>query len=410
MGCFAFCGHVRSAGLTTLFEYSQESHNFYLNDNFKFLENKKIGLIINHTSRVPLNELREYGFDLPITTYDLFKNANLNVVRIFSPEHGFSGQYAAGEEVPSTSEVVSLYGKNKSPRDEYLKDVDVLIFDIQDIGARYYTYLSTMQLCMEKAAQNNIDFIVLDRPNPLGRKIEGAILDFNYKSFVGMNPVPARHGMTAGEMALFVKEYKLIESAADLSLQVITGLNWGGGYSLGGRCEVEFEQTSPNIPSLKHALMYIGTCLLEGTNVSEGRGTDNPFKLFGAPWLNSSKIIKQLEKYNFEGVKFSERVFTPTSSKYSGIKCKGIQIEIDSRDDVEPFKIGMTIVNEIYKNHSDKFEFKADFFDKLYGSSDLRLAILNGDNLSQLFKKNEEAIEDFNRMRRKTPMLYEGRH
>ena len=152
--------------------------------------------------------------------------------------------------------------------------------------------------------------------------------------------------------------------------------------------------------------MYIGTCLLEGTNVSEGRGTNNPFKLFGAPWLNSSEIIKQLEKYDFEGAKFSERVFTPTSSKYSGIKCNGIQIEIDSRDDVEPFKIGMTIINEIYKKHSDKFEFKADFFDKLYGSSDLRLAILNGDNLSQLFKKNEEAIENFNRMRSKTPILY----
>ena len=398
MGCFAFCGHVRSAGLTTLFEYSQESHNFYLNDNFKFLENKKIGLIINHTSRVPLNELREYGFDLPIATYDLFKNANLNVVRIFSPEHGFSGQYAAGEEVPSTSEVVSLYGKNKSPRDEYLKDVDVLIFDIQDIGARYYTYLSTMQLCMEKAAQNNIDFIVLDRPNPLGRKIEGAILDLNYKSFVGMNPIPARHGMTAGEIALFVKENKLIKSAVDLSLQVITGTNWDQDYSVGGRCKVEFEQTSPNIPSLEHALMYIGTCLLEGTNISEGRGTDNPFKLFGAPWLDSGAIIKQLEKYKFKNVQFTEMNFTPTSSKYNGVKCNGVQIDFTGYE-IDAFKIGVAIIDEIYKKHSDKFEFKDSFFDKLYGSSDLRLTILNRGNLNQLFKKNEKDQEDFKKKR-----------
>ena len=396
MSCFAFSGHIRSAGLTTLFEYSQEKQVFYLNNNFKFLKNKKIGLIINHTSKVPINELREYGFNSPITTFDLFKNTDLNVVRIFSPEHGFSGQYAAGEEVPSTSDVVSLYGKDKSPRDEYLKDIDVLIFDIQDIGARYYTYLSTMQLCMEKAAQNNVDFIVLDRPNPLGRKIEGAILDLNYKSFVGMNPIPARHGMTAGEIAIFVKENKLIKSAADLSLQVITGTNWDQDYSVGGRCKVEFEQTSPNIPTLEHALIYIGTCLLEGTNISEGRGTDNPFKLFGAPWLDSEELIKALNQFNFKDVDFIEKSFTPSSSKFKGEKCNGVQIEFSNLN-IDAFKIGVTIINEIYKKHPDKFEFKDNFFDKLYGSSDLRLAISNGKSLDDLFNEIDIQNVDFSK-------------
>lgn len=396
MSCFAFSGHIRSAGLTTLFEYSQEKQVFYLNNNFKFLKNKKIGLIINHTSKVPINELREYGFNSPITTFDLFKNTDLNVVRIFSPEHGFSGQYAAGEEVPSTSDVVSLYGKDKSPRDEYLKDIDVLIFDIQDIGARYYTYLSTMQLCMEKAAQNNVDFIVLDRPNPLGRKIEGAILDLNYKSFVGMNPIPARHGMTAGEIAIFIKENKLIKSAADLSLQVISGTNWDQDYSVGGRCKVEFEQTSPNIPSLEHALIYIGTCLLEGTNISEGRGTDNPFKLFGAPWLDSEELIKALNQFNFKDVDFIEKSFTPSSSKFKGEKCNGVQIEFSNLN-IDAFKIGVTIINEIYKKHPDKFEFKDNFFDKLYGSSDLRLAISNGKSLDDLFNEIDIQNVDFSK-------------
>ena len=396
MSCFALSGHVRSAGLTTLFEYSQEKQTFYLNNNFKFLKNKKIGLIINHTSKVPINELKEYGFNSPITTFDLFKNTDLNVVRIFSPEHGFSGQYAAGEEVPSTSDVVSLYGKDKSPRDEYLKDIDVLIFDIQDIGARYYTYLSTMQLCMEKAAQNNVDFIVLDRPNPLGRKIEGAILDLNYKSFVGMNPIPARHGMTAGEIAIFIKENKLIKSAADLSLQVITGTNWDQDYSVGGRCKVEFEQTSPNIPSLEHALIYIGTCLLEGTNISEGRGTDNPFKLFGAPWLDSEELIKALNQFNFKDVDFIEKSFTPSSSKFKGEKCNGVQIEFSNLN-IDAFKIGVTIINEIYKKHPDKFEFKDNFFDKLYGSSDLRLAISNGKSLDDLFNEIDIQNVDFSK-------------
>ena len=396
MTCFALSGHIRSAGLTTLFEYSQEKQVFYLNNNFKFLKNKKIGLIINHTSKVPINELREYGFNSPITTFDLFKNTDLNVVRIFSPEHGFSGQYAAGEEVPSTSDVVSLYGKDKSPRDEYLKDIDVLIFDIQDIGARYYTYLSTMQLCMEKAAQNNVDFIVLDRPNPLGRKIEGAILDLNYKSFVGMNPIPARHGMTAGEIAIFIKENKLIKSAADLSLQVISGTNWDQDYSVGGRCKVEFEQTSPNIPSLEHALIYIGTCLLEGTNISEGRGTDNPFKLFGAPWLDSEELIKALNQFNFKDVDFIEKSFTPSSSKFKGEKCNGVQIEFSNLN-IDAFKIGVTIINEIYKKHPDKFEFKDNFFDKLYGSSDLRLAISNGKSLDDLFNEIDIQNVDFSK-------------
>ena len=396
MSCFALSGHVRSAGLTTLFEYSQEKQFFYLNNNFMFLKNKKIGLIINHTSKVPINELKEYGFNSPITTFDLFKNADLNVVRLFSPEHGFSGQYAAGEEVPSTSDVVSLYGKDKSPRDEYLKDIDVLIFDIQDIGARYYTYLSTMQLCMEKAAQNNVDFIVLDRPNPLGRKIEGAILDLNYKSFVGMNPIPARHGMTAGEIAIFIKENKLIKSAADLSLQVITGTNWDQDYSVGGRCKVEFEQTSPNIPSLEHALIYIGTCLLEGTNISEGRGTDNPFKLFGAPWLDSEDLIKALNQFNFKDVDFIEKSFTPISSKFKGEKCNGVQIEFSNLN-IDAFKIGVTIINEIYKKHPDKFEFKDNFFDKLYGSSDLRLAISNGKSIDDLFNKIDIQNVDFSK-------------
>ena len=370
--------------MSTLFQYSEKNKSFYLNNQFNFLKDKKIGLIINHTSKIPLNELKEYDFDLPVATYDLFKNSNLNVVRIFSPEHGFKGNYAAGEKVPSTSEVVSLYGNDRSPKDEDLKDIDVLIFDIQDIGARYYTYLSTMHLCMEKAAEKNISFIVLDRPNPLGRKLEGAILDLNYRSFVGMNPVPARHGMTAGEMALFIQQNNLIKNAEQLSLQVISAANWEPDYSSGGRCKAEFEQTSPNIPTLEHALMYIGTCLLEGTNISEGRGTDNPFRLFGAPWLDSKSLTKKLNQFNFKNIDFSEKIFTPSSSKYKGLKCNGVQIELNDLD-IDPFKVGVMIINEIYKNHPDKFEFKDEFFDKLYGSNDLRLTILNRKSLDDLF-------------------------
>ena len=255
-----------------------------------------------------------------------------------------------------------------------------------------------MQLCMEQAAANNIGFIVLDRPNPLGRKIEGPVLDMNYKSFVGMNPIPVRHGMTPGEMALFIKNNSLIKNAFKLNLSIITGENWDQKYSTGGRCRPEFEKTSPNIPTLKHALIYVGTCLLEGTNISEGRGTDNPFKLFGAPWLNSEKIIKQLEEYNFENVYFSARTFNPTSSKYKGVECKGVQINFDGYE-IDAFKIGIAVISEIYKCHPNQFKFKDNFFDKLYGNSDLRLAIINGDNLNTISKKNERDRADFIRKR-----------
>ena len=393
---YTLSGNVRSVGLTTLFQYSEENKSFYLNSEFDFLKEKTIGLIINHTSKIPMNETRDYSLDSSMSTLELFENNNLNVVKIFSPEHGFKGNFAAGEEVPSTSKIVSLYGSNKSPKNEDLEGIDVLIFDIQDIGARYYTYLSTMQLCMEKAAEKNISFIVLDRPNPLGRKLEGAILDLNFKSFVGMNPVPVRHGMTAGEMALFIKQNNLIKEANQLPLQVISGSNWDPDYSSGGRCKAGFEQTSPNIPTLEHALIYIGTCLLEGTNISEGRGTDNPFKVFGAPWLDSEAIIKALNKYSFNDVNFIKKNFTPNSSKYKREKCNGVQIEFSNLD-IDAFKIGVAIINEIYKIHPDNFEFKDNFFDKLYGSDALRLAISNGESLDELFEKIDIQNEDFSK-------------
>ena len=261
---FSFSNDM-SSGLTTLFIPNE----YFLNKEYDYLKDMRIGLIINHTSKVP-GPLRY----VHRTTYKLFKNANLNVVRIFSPEHGISGNYAAGADVPSTSEVVSLYGKNKAPQDKHLEDIDILVFDIQDIGVRYYTYISTMTLAMEKAAQNNIKFIVLDRPNPLnGISIEGPVLNPDFSSFVGMHPIPVRHGMTIGEVALFIKQNNLIKSAEKLNLKVISGLSWNRNYySDGGRCKPSFEQTSPNIPFLQNALLYVGTCLLEGTNVSEGRG------------------------------------------------------------------------------------------------------------------------------------------
>ena len=387
---YIFAGTDYTAGVTRLFE--KEKHE--LSSRYSYLKDMRIGLIINHTSKYP-------GPSYLPTTYQLFKENGLNVVRIFSPEHGLSGRYAAGENVPSTSEVVSLYGKNKDPQDYHL----------QDIGVRYYTYISTMTLAMEKAAQNNIKFMVLDRVNPLGRVVEGSVLNVEFSSFVGMHPVPVRHGLTIGEMALFIKQNNLIDSADKLSLEIVEGWNWDGGYSRGNKCSPDFYRTSPNIPHLENALMYVGTCLLEGTNVSEGRGVE-PFLSFGAPWLDSDKIIKALEKYKFRNVNFESHKKIPYKSKYKDVECNFILINLkqnlsrsaDAIDEIEPFKIGISIINEIYKAHPDDFQFKDDFFDKLYGSSDLRLAILKSEDLNELMVRNEEDIKEYLKLAEKAKL------
>lgn len=456
--CMLFSARDYSSGLSTLF-VNPGSEEIELNDNLiqrlklahqDFdLKNMRIGLIINHSSRLPFNnqtlqyllrnkeDLRRNLSNpsrrsrIEATTNNLFKSFGFNVVRIFSPEHGISGKNEAGEYVPSTSEVISLYGESRAPKDEHLEDLDVLIFDIQDIGVRYYTYASTMTLAMEKAAEKNIKFIVLDRPNPLnGIQIEGSVLDLDFKSFVGMHPIPVRYGMTIGELALFIKKNNLIKSADKLDLRVIPG-NWSRSYySDGGRCKPSYSPTSANLFHLENVLLYVGTCLLEGTNVSEGRGSSKAaadevpspggaFAQFGAPWLDSEKLIQALKKYNFKGVSFASESFTPTKSKFKGIKCNGVRISVNREFDedifnlswltygyVEPFRIGVAIIEEIYKLHPNDFEFKDKFFDKLYGSSDLRLAILESKSIDDLMKKNEKDIEEFKKLRERV-LLYD---
>ena len=355
------------------------------------LQNKNVGVIVNHTS---VNSKGKH-------IIDILMNKGINIVRIFSPEHGYLGNKSAGKKIEddvdslSGIEIVSLYGKNKSPQAQHLRDLDILIFDVQDIGARYYTYVSTMTLAMEKANQNNIKFIVLDRPNPLnGVSIEGSVSHIS--SFVGMHPIPARHAMTVGEIALFIKQNDLIEDAARLDLDVIKVKGWDR-REMHNKKWSKWIAPSPNIPDVETALIYIGTCLLEGTNLSEGRGTDSPFMLFGAPWLDNKEIIKALKKYRFKGVSFYPYNFTPESipgksenPKYKDQYCKGIKIRIKNKGTVRPFDIGLAIIYEIYKKHSEDFNFKDSFFDKLYGSSDFRNAVLNLEQVDSFDVKSEE--------------------
>ena len=311
-------------------------------------ENKTVGLITNPT-----------GIDSNFnSTIDLLKEKT-NLVALYSPEHGVRGDIQAGEKVDNYIDektglnVYSLYGKNKKPSYDIIKDLDVLVFDIQDVGSRFYTYLYTMAYAMESCKEFNKIFMVLDRPNPIGgEKIEGNILDINDKSFIGLYPITQRYGLTIGELALlFNKEFKI---GCDLRIIKLEGWKrW-----------MYFEDTnlpwimpSPNIPTMDTALVYSGTCIFEGTNISEGRGTTKPFEVIGSPWLNAYRIAEEMNKMSLPGVKFRPAYFTPTFSKHSGDLCKGVQIHITSRKEFKPVITGLSLLFKIREESKEKFKF-----------------------------------------------------
>ena len=250
-------------------------------------QNQRIGIITNHTA------YNKSGLHI-VDVFAAMKTVQIKA--LFGPEHGIRGDTDAGGKIADENDpsrnipIYSLYGKTLKPTPEMLKDIDILVFDIQDIGARFYTYVWTMALAIEAAAENNIRFIVLDRPNPItGNHVEGNILDMNYSTFVGKYPIPVRHGMTIGELAMMFNGEGWSYDRVQCDLQIIPAKNW--------QREMWFDQTglkfikpSPNIPDLMTAIIYPGMCLLEGTNVSEGRGTQEPFKIFGAPWIDSAKL------------------------------------------------------------------------------------------------------------------------
>ena len=351
-------------------------------------ENSKIALVMNHTSK------DKSGKNL----FDLSKKS-LNVKAIFSPEHGLFGTYEAGGKVKNSNidgiPVYSLYGKNKKPTLAQLKDIDIILFDLQDIGSRYYTYISTLTYVMEAAAENGIKIIILDRFNPLGNKVEGPQLYNEFSSFVGMHPVPIRHGLTIGEFAILIKENNWINNASKIDLEIININGWKGDY-------VELSlPPSPNIPDLETAIIYNGLCLLEGTNLSEGRGTETPFKVFGAPWLNSQKIIDIVSSQNLKGVRLDTLTFTPISipgksvyPKYKDSRCNGISIHITNRNIVFPLKLAVTILKAIYETHPEQFMVSSNgFLDKLYGSDVLVKNIFNGSSIDELLVTwNEESL------------------
>jgi uncharacterized protein YbbC (DUF1343 family) len=366
----------------------------FLEKNLNLVRSKRVGLITNQT-----------GIDSNSTsTITLFaKTPGIHLVALYGPEHGVRGDAQAGEYVPYNRDkkldipVFSLYGqsqksdpdmsasldesmrsfdtvdKGKIIEPAMLTDIDVLLFDIQDVGTRIYTYIATMAYAMQVCAENDKEFIVLDRPNPInGIDMEGPILEYpEYSTFVGLYPIPVRHGMTVGELAKLFNSNFLTKTT---NLTVISMLGWKRPFWF-DETALPWISPSPNMPSLETATIYPGQVFLEGTNVSEGRGTTEPFEVFGAPWIDGTKLTKVLNDLLLPGVHFREVLFTPELSKYKGQICEGARIHVTDRTRFRPFETSMHIIQNVMEMNPKYFLFHSDYFDKIMGTATVREAL-----------------------------------
>lgn len=362
---------------------------------FKALEGKRVGLITNHTGRTRQGKS---------TVQVLANAANVKLTALFSPEHGFEGKLdiskvGDSKDAATGLKVHSLYGETRKPTKAMLDDIDILIFDIQDIGARFYTYPSTMGEAMHAAAEQGKEFMVLDRPNPInGIDVAGPMLDEGKESFVGFHRLPVRHGMTIGELArLFQKERKL-----NLKLEVIACEGWERKQAWDATGLV-WVNPSPNMRSLTQAWLYPGIGLLETTNLSVGRGTDTPFEVIGAPWLDGVRLAYALRSQAIPGVAFVPIEFTPATSKFANQKCGGINIMITDRNKFEPVRTGFEITVQLRKLYPDAWEAKG--YARLLGKQETLDAVLNGKSAEEVATTARQGVEEF-KQRRAAVLLY----
>lgn len=359
-------------------------------DGFAPLHGKRVGLITNHTS---VNAEGRNAVDV------FAAQTSFKLAAIFSPEHGFRGKEEGGVYIenavdPATGVTVySLYGKGRQrPLPEQLKDLDILVFDIQDIGARFYTYLTTMGYAMEEAAKAGLPFMVLDRPNPIGGRVEGPLLEPGVSFFTAYFPVPTRHGFTPGEMALFHKDSLKLD--LDLSVIKLEGWNRGMFFDETG---VPWTNPSPNIRDLDAEVLYPGLGCFEATNVSVGRGTDIPFHWFGAPWMKASKIAKKLNKAKLPGVKFSPLKLKPAKDVYEGKDCEGVLVEVTDQKAVRALDVFVHAAWLLRDYNEKEFVLKEVEIRKMTGSSDLFNLLADGRKPAEIiaaFEKSSAAFRE----------------
>ena len=353
------------------------------------LEGKRVAVCGNQTSVVAKTHL-----------VDTLLSRKVNVVKLFCPEHGFRGQAEAGATIASGKDpltglpVVSLYGKNKKPTAEQLQGVDVVLFDLQDVGCRFYTYISTLHYVMEAAAENGVKVIVLDRQNPNGCYVDGPVLEPQYKSFVGMHPVPIVYGMTIGEYARMINGEKWLANGVQCDLTVIKL----EGYTHETRYVLPVAP-SPNLQTAEAIYLYPSLCLFEGTNVSVGRGTDQPFEMYGAPGMQSGDY------------RFTPRAIPGVSENppFKGQECRGYLLHDNAAENLNnPGRLNLSYLLTAYRNCVDQSSFflKNNFFDKLAGTDQLRKQLVVGASEEEIRASWEPDLEKFRHIREQY-LLYE---
>lgn len=361
-----------------------------LRDSLHLVQGKRVGLITNHTGMLP---------DGRSTIDVLHRHPEIQLTALFAPEHGLRGSAAAGERIASSVDsatgvpIHSLYGETRVPTAEMLRDVDVVLYDIQDVGARVYTYQWTMALSAEAVSKAGKTFIVLDRPNPIrGDRVEGGVLDPAFRSFVGQYPVALRYGLTAGELL----RHLVATGQVQADVAVVPMAAW--------RRDLWWEETglpwrnpSPNIRTMDAAILYTGTVFFEGTNLSEGRGTSMPFQLIGAGWLtDAGAIAKALNAKRIPGVVFDSTIVTvEPGQKWGGERIPMIVVVVSDRNEVVPVRVGLELLRAIYVRHPREFQWRQSHMDRLAGSERFRQAVEREGGIEALLPLLEEESRRF---------------
>ena len=376
-----------------------------LSDSLHLVQGKRVGLVTNHTGiyQRAVGQVAGSPRELGSMIDALHEAPDVELVALFGPEHGIRGVAEAGVRIESAVDeqtgvpIHSLYGGTLRPTPEMLESVDVLVFDMQDVGARYYTYVSTMAYAMEAAGDFGIPFIVLDRPNPLGGDaVQGNVLDPEYATFVGLYPVPMRHGMTVGELArMYVGEFGI-----EVDLHVVPMDGWQRDMTFSDT-GLPWVAPSPNMPTFESALAYPGTCLFEGTSLSVGRGTDRAFQWVGAPWLDGPALAESLNAYGLEGVRFEAETFTPTNAgdgKFDGQEVQGVRL-VHQDTNYDASKAAVAMLLEAYAMSGDNWAWLQSHFDRLAGTDLLRLGIEAGLGFAALTAAWDEGVVEFEQLR-----------
>jgi uncharacterized protein YbbC (DUF1343 family) len=378
-----------------------------LKKRLNLIRGARVGVVVHPASVLP---------DLQHTA-DALMASDCRLVSLFGPQHGARGENQDNmvesefyRDPDTALPVHSLYGRTRCPTAEMLNDIDVLIYDLQDVGTRVYTFIYTMAYCMEACAIEKKKMMVLDRPNPVnGLQVEGNLLDPEYSSFVGLYPIPMRHGMTAGELALMFNS----EFGIGCDLTVIEMENWGRSYWY-DQTGLPWVQPSPNLPTLDSVIVYPGSVLVEGTRLSEGRGTTRPFELIGAPFINSRSYAERLNALKLPGVCFRPAYFEPTFQKWAAEICGGVQIHVTDREAFEPYLAGIAAIFVARMLYPESFQWQDSPYEYelvkrpieiLCGSNGIPRMIQSGKPLDQIRQSWQDDIASFSR-RRKPYLLY----